>query len=88
MGDSAFFSILCGTCVEDLCKDCDTDVRFVMASAEDKCLKEYGSIYYREMLDTVTEATWPDPSEATYELTGYTTLIQGDPFRFKTDSNK
>lgn len=88
MGDAAFFEVICGLCVDDLCRECDTDIRFVMASAEDKALKEQADVYYREMVATEVEAEFPEASVATYTLDGYTTLIQGDAYRFKVDSNK
>lgn len=88
MGNNAYFEVLCGTCVEDLCQDCDTDVRFIMASAEDKALKEYAEVYYREMVASETDADFPETSTATYTMEGYTTLIQGDAYRYKVDSNK
>lgn len=88
MGDNAFFSVICGSCIEDFCDTCDTDVRFIMASAVDLCLKEYADVYYREMLASETSATFPDTTTATYTQDGYTSLIQGDAYRYRTDSNK
>lgn len=88
-GAAAYLPTICGTCINDLCRDCDTDIRFVMASAEDKALKEYAKDhFYREMISFEVEADFPDATEATYVKRGYTTLIQGDAYRFKTDSDK
>lgn len=88
-GEDAFFTALCDMDIEGFCKDCDTDIRFVMASADDKCLKEYDpTIFYREMLATTSDADFPEASVATYTQDGYTTLIQGDAYRYKVDSDK
>lgn len=88
MGPAAFFEVLCSTCLEDICRECDTDIRFVMASAQDKALKETADVYYREIMATETSAVFPVASVATYTLVGYTTLIQGDAYRFAVDSDK
>lgn len=37
-----------GLTLEDLCRDCDVDNIFIMASALDFCLKQYGGGYFRE----------------------------------------
>lgn len=88
-GENAYLPTLKGVCVEDLCRTCDSDIRFVMASAEDKALKEFNrDHYYREMLSFESSAEFPESSQATYTPVGYTTLIQGDAYRFKTDSDK
>jgi len=89
MDEGAFFEVLCDTCIEDLCLDCDTGIRFLMASATDKAIKEYDpTIFYREMLATAAPATFPEAAVATYTQDGYTTLIQGDAYRYKSDSDK
>ena len=86
---NSWIPTICGTCINELCANCDTDIRFVMASAEDKALKEFAKDhYYREILSSETPAVWPDSSQPSYFTRGYTTLVQGDAYRFKTDSDK
>lgn len=52
--------------LRDICDECDSINKFVMASVTDKCLKEYADrSYYRERLDG-----------AVYVLDGYDTVLQ------------
>lgn len=41
-------SQLDGVTIDDLCHECATPARFVLASSSDYCLKQYGGVYYRE----------------------------------------
>lgn len=60
------------------CEDCEADIRFVVASAADYCLKEVGPVYYRER--------WVEGT--TYANDGYTTRFLKGPLSFGTDTNK
>lgn len=89
MGGNAAFSSFCGVCLADLCRSCETDVKFVMASSTDVCLKEYNeSIFYRERYTGMTSATFPRTGTATYVQDGYTTLIRSDASSLKSARTK
>lgn len=64
--------------VAEVCNDCNTEARFVMAHADDKSLKEYADkSYYREELDG-----------SLYILNGYSTVIRSGQFDFRTSDEK
>ena len=86
--DGSVAAVICDLCLEDICQNCETDVRFLAVSAVDKAIKEIGPFYFREMVDVDPGAEWPDASVATYRQDGYTSLIQGDAYRYRVDSNK
>jgi len=88
MGGNAAFSIFCGVCLADLCRSCETDVKFVMAG-NDGCLKEFQEgTYYRERLTGVSAREFPLTSVATYAQDGYTSLIRADASGLKSASTK
>ena len=89
MGPNAAFSNFCGVCLADLCRTCETDVKFVMASSVDYCLKEYrDNIFYRERLASMATATFPETGVATYVHDGYTSLIRADASSLKSSKTK
>jgi hypothetical protein len=89
MLQNSFFAQYCNVCVEDICRGCNADTKFVMASADDYCLKEYNpGVFYREMIVSKSAATFPEVSVATYEQVGYTSLIQTDALNLKSSKKK
>lgn len=89
MGEEAVLANLCNVCIEDICRTCTADTKFIMADAEDFCLKEYApGTYYREGLSSKTTATFPDVGTATYFQGEYTSLIQTDNTNLGTSTNK
>ena len=89
MDGNAAFSAFCGICLEDLCRSCETDVKFVMASSTDGCLKEFSEDhFYRERLTAVTAATFPEVSVPTYVHDGYVSLIRADANSLKSSKTK
>ncbi len=63
---------------EDFCAGCTGVRRFVMASAVDKCLKEYAdSTYYREMVE-----------HGVYVLNGYDSILGSGSENLKIDQEK
>lgn len=64
--------------LRDICGQCETLSRFVMACTLDRCLKEYADTsYYREHLDGDT-----------YILDGYDTVMQSSTDDLKVDEEK
>lgn len=79
MGPDGAVAATCGYCLSDLCPTCDTDAKFLMASATDKTIKQFEPAQYlREVLTGVTPQRFPVPDGATYTSYGYTSLVQGD----------
>lgn len=85
---------LCGrlgaASIEDLCgADCERTL-MVVADAADKTLKEYDeNIFYRErFVGTTGDYDCPYTSTGVYALDGYTSLVQGDPFKFGRTEEK
>jgi hypothetical protein len=83
--------------IEDDCTPCGSGYKFVMASAQDKCLKEYSADYYaREMCVTQENQrsglTWTEEDHPTtvadYAEDGYFSMIQTDAQDMGTPSNK
>lgn len=70
--------ILNGLTLQDLCEsesrqdECNSGVRFVVASSQDYCLKEFSQNYYREMCVGFTGC-------GTYERRGYRSLLRSGP---------
>lgn len=71
------------TRVEDLCQDCLASPVFVLASATDYCLKQYGTAYNRERYTGYGGA--PSCSGTTsgdYCIDGYTSILQSGALSF------
>ena len=89
MDPNSAIGSLCGICLHDICESCDVDVRFLMASATDKTIKEFTpSQCVREMLGESTTVTFPETSTATYLDTGYTSMLQSDMYDFNSPVEK
>lgn len=69
--------------LEDLCAaeqtavECSANQRFIMASSDDFCIKQYGGIYAHEMCTDFSGC-------AVYELVGYDSILRSGPIDFKT----
>lgn len=76
-----------GLTLEDLCEACAVEPVFVMADAEDKCLKEFmPQGYYRERYDDQGNGdAYPCPQTVpgTYVNDGYFSMLQSDSSDFK-----
>jgi hypothetical protein len=89
---------LCGICLADLCIPCTVAKRFLMASAEDKTIKEFTpDQYVREMFDDATDpgvvkpppaVSFPQTTVGLYGDSGYFSMMQADPSDFTTPSEK
>lgn len=90
MHASSLAAALCQYCPDDFCLVCDTQDRFVMASASDKTLKQFTPKTYarEEYLGNVDTAWCPDTAIGEYEDRGYTTLFQGDAYDYGTNVRK
>jgi len=66
-------SLLGNTRLEDLCEDCLNNQLFVLASATDYCLKQYGTVYNRERYVLASD---------TYVLDPYTSILQSGAWDF------
>lgn len=83
--------------LEDSCENCGSGFKFVMASAQDKCLKEYDPDFYaREICVTAEESRsgleWTETDHPTtvadYDQEGYVSFIQTDAQDMGTPANK
>lgn len=83
--------------LEPDCTPCGNGYKFVMASAQDKCLKEYTPDYYAREYCTTPEANrsglqWSESQHPTtvvdYGEYGYVSLIQTDSMDMGTPNNK
>lgn len=89
MGEYAVLKEMCGLCLEDICRSCDADTKFLAPSSTDYCLKEFSKdAYYWEILLTQTPATFPNTGLAFYEQHPYTSLIMSDMANIKTSVEK
>lgn len=89
MDPASAIASLCGVCLYDICESCDVDVRFLMASAADKTIKEFTpNQCVREMLDSEVTFPFPNTSAATYTDVGYYSMMQGDPYDYNTPVEK
>lgn len=95
--DSLCYKIGYDSSIDPNCLDCGNAWVFVMASAADKCLKQYEpDVYYRESCElTDDESTGLDwtiydhpTTSATYERDGYCSLLQTDSMQFGTSREK
>lgn len=79
MDPNSISALFCDMCLEDLCRNCDSDTAIVLASASDKTLKEYTpGRYVREELTDITDRAFPAPDTGTYQDQSYPVLIQSD----------
>lgn len=89
MDPNSAIASLCGVCLYDICESCDVDVRFLMASAVDKTIKEFTPDQcVREMLSSELIRPFPDTSVASYVDNGYYSMMQGDPYDYNTPVEK
>lgn len=74
----------------DFCDPCDLGPRFLMASAEDKCIKQYeDAIYFREMfVDYGYDYECPETAPGVYLEAGYSTMLQSDPWDYGVRGEK
>lgn len=81
---------MCGFCLTTLCEECDSDVRFLMATTgADISIKEYaGQCGQREVLTGRKAQPFPVMSVGCYEQTGFTSLLQQRLYRYATTANK
>jgi len=90
--DSAI-AATCGTCPETLCSQCDSDIRFLMATVDpgglDISIKEMvdGSCV-RQRLTGRMFRTWPDTSQECHRNEGYLSVLQQGPSKFGENGNK
>lgn len=89
MDPNSAIASLCGICFEDLCERCEVNQRLLMASAEDKTIKEFTpDQFLRQMMVSQTPATFPETSVATYEDRGFYSMVQSDGSDYTTPSEK
>lgn len=89
MAEDSVLQTLCNVCIEDICRQCAADTKFIMADSTDYCLKEYApGTYYREGLSSKTTATFPEVGVGTYYQGEYTSLIQTDNTNLGSSTNK
>lgn len=80
--DSAI-AAMCGYCLDDLCSTCDSNFRFLMASAQDKTIKQFEpDMQIREMFTGVTPQAYPISDIGCYTDFGYVSFMQGDYSQF------
>jgi len=86
-GSSVCDAVTDNPTLEPDCTPCGNGYKFIMASAQDKCLKEYDASYYARELCTTAEnqrsgLTWTatdhPTSVANYTEYGYVSVIQTD----------
>lgn len=79
MDPNSVAALFCGMCIDDLCRICESDNAFLMASATDKTIKEFtSSSYVREELIEIDAEAFPSPDIGEYRDDTYTCLIQSD----------
>lgn len=84
---TSFAASLGGLTLDDLCAaeqaadECATTQRFVMAAANDFCLKEFGGIYGYERCTGTNEAC------GVYVLDGYTSILRSGPMDLGNSSH-
>lgn len=79
--DGALCDFLNSFNFDALCSECDQRPPFVLASAQDYCLKEYAEVGYRERCTAFTAC-------GTYVQDGYTSIISSGPIRGKTSEDE
>lgn len=78
---------------EDLCKSCDVDAVFLMASSSDRTIKEFADdVYYRERY-IGGDHDYPcpeilEPADSHYTQDGYYSMMQSDANRFGSEEEK
>jgi hypothetical protein len=96
-GNSVCDAVTDNPSLEPDCTPCGNGYKFIMASAQDKCLKEYDQNYYAREYCTTSEATrsgiqWTSTDHPTtvvdYSEYGYVSLIQTDSMDMSTPNNK
>lgn len=87
---SSVCSYLDGATIEDFCEACGVESKFVMADAEDKCLKEFTEDqYFREhYVEPNVIYDCPQTIDGTYANLGYVSMLQTDATDFKTKTEK
>jgi hypothetical protein len=90
MDPRSVIASLCGTCLTGVCKECDSESRFLMASTgDDISLKEYDlECGYREVITQRISAPFPSTAEGCYEKEGFTSLLQSRLNRYGTAEDK
>jgi len=80
----SFCARLNGQTVEELCRSCDANSLFLMASAEDRTIKQFTpDSYYRERyLGEEDPVYCPHTTIGVYSQEGYTSMLQGDAYDY------
>lgn len=81
---------LSGVFIEDLCREMSSDSRFIMASAEDYCIKEFTPDQYlrEQLVDYGWSYNCGTAVPGIYSNDGYTSMIQGGADEFGTPEEK
>ena len=96
-GSSVCDAVADNPSLEPDCTPCGNGYKFIMASAQDKCLKEYDASYYAREYCTTAEnqrsglpwtATDHPTTVANYTEYGYVSVIQTDSMDVGTPNNK
>lgn len=78
MDQNSAIAAFCGTCIPALCSPCDTDPVLVVASAEDRTLKQFIPGHcVRSVLTGITINQFPLDATPCYSEVGYTWVLQG-----------
>lgn len=86
---NSVLAALCDHCTSDYCVPCEGEPLWLMASATDKCIKQFDPDHFvREMVTAVGSATFPETATATYADQTYCWFMQMDPFRSNTSGEK
>lgn len=81
---------LAGATLEDLCESCGVESVFVMASAADKCLKEFtpNQGYRERYVESAYSYPCPETIDGDYTNDGYVSLLQADAGDWKIKTEK
>lgn len=91
MDPGSAIAAMCGFCLNDLCKECDADSRFLMATCgpTDISIKEYNAqCGVREFLTGRILRPFPVTSVGCYQDAGYVSLLQSKLNRYGTNEDK
>lgn len=89
MDPDSVIAATCSECVADLCTNCDSDARFLFATAgEDVSIKEFTGCGVRERFDQMKVAPIPLTGEGCYSDQAYPWILQKRMSRWGQDAEK
>lgn len=89
MDPQSLIASLCDVCLEDLCGNDSTDIRFLVATTgDDISIKQMGECRWRENLTGRIFHEFPDSSEGCYVQDGFTSLLGGRLNRYGSTKEK